>query len=224
MDDEYDYALEYFYDQARNTGYAIANMYRNTVSLIEDKIQGYIINNIATNFYSEKAVDCMEQFAYNVRSQSDDIAQVFINLRNQLQSVVNNYEWQRGSTRHLTVAYIQYKPISISTDKVKETDDAGNRYIKKDIALDVEDWIHQCKSDIKAGIKTLSYNVPTDLYIGGGQSYAVRYALNQVAGIIDGIFGFLTYGENSIYNKITDFEIDFNKTGQGVSENTSKYD
>ena len=131
MDDEYDYALEYFYDQARNTGYAIANMYRNTVSLIEDKIQGYIINNIATNFYSEKAVDCMEQFAYNVRSQSDDIAQVFINLRNQLQSVVNNYEWQRGSTRHLTVAYIQYKPISISTDKVKETDDAGNRYIKK---------------------------------------------------------------------------------------------
>ena len=211
MDEEYDYALEYFYDQARNTGYAIANMYKNTVKLIEKRINDYIVDNIAKNFYSQKAERCLKSFAYNVKIQSDDVAQVFINLRNQLQSIVNNYEWERSSDRHLTVAYIQYKPILIDITNVKAVDDLGNRYIKKDLALDVEDWVHQCKSEIKAGVKSLSFNVPTDLYIGGGQSYALRYALNQISGLIDNIFSFLTYGENSIYNAIYDHEQDFKR-------------
>ena len=221
-DDDYDYALEYFHEQARNTGYAIVNMYKYTVSLIENKITDYIVNNISKYFFAEEAVDCMNTFANNVRNMSDDIAEVFVDLRNQLQSVVNNYEWQRDADRHLTVAYIQYLSININTGRVKPTDSSGNRYIKNGLSIDVEDWIHQCKNDIKNGVRNYSYNVPTDLYIGGGQSYAVRYALNQVAGIIDTMFGFLTYGENSIYNKIADYNVEYKKTGEDVAN--AKYD
>ena len=223
-DDDYDYEYEYFCNQAKRTGYAIASMYRSTVSLIENKLTEHIVNNIARTFYSETAVDCMKTFQWNVNNISDDVAQAFVNLRNQLQSTVNSYEYQRNANRHLTVEYIQYKPITINITKVKEKDDNGNRYIRKNLGIDVEDWIHQCKTEIKSGIRLLADNVPTDLYIWGGQSYAVRYALNQMAGIIDNIFGFLTYGENSIYHVIEDFERDYRKTGENVSSDTSRFD
>lgn len=224
MENDFDYEYDYFYQQARNTGYAIANMYSSTVDLIQRKIQDNIVNNIARNFYSEKAVDCMKNFRWEVNNTSDDIAQIFVNLRNQLQSIVNGYEYQRNPGRHLTVAYIQYKPISITIDNVvKEKDDSGNRYIKKGLNLDVEDWIHQCKNEIKSGIRNFADNVPTDLYIGGGQSYALRYALNQLSGIVDSIFGFLSYGEYSIYNKISEFESAFKGTSQKLVDN-KKYD
>ena len=141
-DDDYDYALEYFHEQARNTGYAIVNMYKYTVSLIENKITDYIVNNISKYFFAEEAVDCMNTFANNVRNMSDDIAQVFVDLRNQLQSVVNNYEWQRDADRHLTVAYIQYLSININTGSVKPTDSSVNRYsVTASAAVDGNDWI-----------------------------------------------------------------------------------
>ena len=118
-DDDYDYEYEYFYNQAQRTGYAIASMYRSTVSLIENKLTEHIVNNIARTFYAENAVDCMKTFQWNVNNISDDVAQAFVNLRNQLQSTVNSYEYQRNANRHLTVEYIQYRPISINISKVK---------------------------------------------------------------------------------------------------------
>lgn len=213
MGKDIEYEYEYFYQQARNSGYAIVNMYSSTMDIIQRKIQEIIINNIARNFYSEKAVDCLKNFKWEINYTSDDIAQVFVNLRNQLQSIVNGYEYKENPGRHLTISFIQYKPISIDVDNiVKEKDDSGKRYIKKDLALDVEEWIHQCKNEIKSEIRSLSEDIPTDIYIAGGQSYALRYAMTQLLGIVDGIFGFLSYGENSIYNKISEFENDLKTT------------
>ena len=202
----------------------IEKVYSDTVNSIQINIKEEIVNQVATSWYSELAVDYFKTFQTACSNAGDDIKMVFQNFRDQMQSNINSWRTRTGDKSSKQLQDVAEKTITIDISKIKEVDNSGNRYISNTIEQDLSGWINTCRQLILHDISSSIAEKTVGSFIGENQNSTINSAMESLANVINDILCFLNTGDNSILTAIANYRKEYSETGKKVGIDTQQKD
>ena len=218
-----DIAVGYNNEDCLKIDSGIEEVYSASITSIQNHFKSDLVDNVASEWYSEAAVSYFTKWQALCANTSDDLRIVFQNFRDQIQENINSWRTRTGSSG-IDLQNITEKTISIDISSVKTVDDSGNRYISNTIEDNISEWINTCRANIGTDIANTVAEKTVGGFIGESQNAAINNAMSGLAGIIDKILCFLNTGDNSLYNAISEYRKKYTQTGNDVSETTTNND